>query len=481
MVGLELRFELGRYHATPWGSHVNDAQTEWPPSPWRLIRALYSSSRTNVGLASEREALDRALQTLVDAPPPKYELPAAFAAHTRHYMPQSSYSVMRTTDTAKVLDAFMAVDPRTKLTAWWDVAIDADAADALAHAADALGYLGRSESVCTARVVAGAGPPQERIAAAPAESMDTRDGAWQFVELLCPQRGRALEDLVVSVTQLRAERRTLPPGTAHLTYAVARTDEPALRAPARPPERGPTLAVFRVRGSARPAITEAVAMGEALRAALQSLHGRRRDSKPTSPTFSGRRGDEPRDDQHRHAHYLSLPDGEGRRVERLVVWAPEGFGPAELEALATLKRLSVHQLQDALPVTLTALGGEADLHMTAFLGPARSWRSTTPFGLVRHPKRRHGEVVDSPADQVRLELARRALPEPEDVLLNTGSWHRFRGSKTRQSRLDRARLFGVELRFSQPITGPIALGALSHFGLGVFQAHDGRRGRPNQR
>jgi CRISPR-associated protein Csb2 len=37
---LRLRFPGGRYHATPWGHHVNEGQVEWPPSPWRLLRAL---------------------------------------------------------------------------------------------------------------------------------------------------------------------------------------------------------------------------------------------------------------------------------------------------------------------------------------------------------------------------------------------------------------------------------------------------------
>ena len=39
-VTLKLTFPGGRYHATPWGRHVNEGVPEWPPSPWRLLRAL---------------------------------------------------------------------------------------------------------------------------------------------------------------------------------------------------------------------------------------------------------------------------------------------------------------------------------------------------------------------------------------------------------------------------------------------------------
>ena len=42
MLGLAIRFELGRYHATPWGSHVNDATVEWPPAVHEVFSATPS-------------------------------------------------------------------------------------------------------------------------------------------------------------------------------------------------------------------------------------------------------------------------------------------------------------------------------------------------------------------------------------------------------------------------------------------------------
>ena len=43
MTVLELSFPAGRYHATPWGRHVNEGAVEWPPSPWRIVRALIAT------------------------------------------------------------------------------------------------------------------------------------------------------------------------------------------------------------------------------------------------------------------------------------------------------------------------------------------------------------------------------------------------------------------------------------------------------
>jgi CRISPR-associated protein Csb2 len=36
MLALAFTFPAGRYHATPWGRHVNEADVAWPPEPWRI-------------------------------------------------------------------------------------------------------------------------------------------------------------------------------------------------------------------------------------------------------------------------------------------------------------------------------------------------------------------------------------------------------------------------------------------------------------
>jgi CRISPR-associated protein Csb2 len=49
MPTLLLRFPSRRYHGTPWGHHVNEGQIEWPPSPWRLLRALLATGYNTMG------------------------------------------------------------------------------------------------------------------------------------------------------------------------------------------------------------------------------------------------------------------------------------------------------------------------------------------------------------------------------------------------------------------------------------------------
>lgn len=460
MVGLAIRFDLGRYHANAWSAHVNEGVTEWPPSPWRVIRALYSAARTNLSVVPRLQAFDSALERLIESGPPVYELPRSLPAHTRHYVPLRTHSAQRTA-TSKIIDAFRAISPNEELKVWWQAELRAVEADALRDGARALGYLGRSESACSARMMAGAGP--ESPSAWPA----TDAGEHEVVQLLCPTPGVELSEVAASVTDLRRQRVSLPPGAQLTGFAVREPDETTARPTTSPAQERPTLALMRLRGPARAGFVDAVAVAQALRAAALSRYGQAQDGA-SSPTLSGRAGSDRRTDQHRHAHYLVLPDRSGRRVDRLVVWCPEGLAPAEVSALAAIRRLTVRGLSESMDVAVSALGDQETMNLPAILGPARRWRSLTPFALPRHPKQRQGHLVDGPEDQIRRELAVRGSPEPTGVVLEHGSWHRFRTQKAGQSRLDRAGVFGARLEFSDELVGPLSLGALCHYGLGLF-------------
>jgi len=84
MTVIELTFPAGRFHATPWGRHVNEGAVEWPPSPWRLLRALIATWKRKAPDLNE-ETIKEILSALCD--PPHFALPPATFSHTRHYMP----------------------------------------------------------------------------------------------------------------------------------------------------------------------------------------------------------------------------------------------------------------------------------------------------------------------------------------------------------------------------------------------------------
>src|SRR5579875_3886216 len=102
---IKLTFPAGRYHATPWGRHVNEGVPEWPPSPWRLLRALVAVWRRTCPEDFSEAQVRRILGTLVE--PPHFRLPPYRVAHTRHYMP---WEKKGPADRTLVFDTFVAVE-----------------------------------------------------------------------------------------------------------------------------------------------------------------------------------------------------------------------------------------------------------------------------------------------------------------------------------------------------------------------------------
>ncbi len=459
--GLAVRFDLDRYHATPWGTHVNDGQVEWPPSPWRLLRALFSASRMDVRLADLSAQADAGLGRLLAAPPPRYALPPSAAAHSRHYMPSQKWSPTAPGETDLVVDAFRVFARDADLRVWWDVALAPSELEALARAAASIGHLGRSESVCTVRVLDAAPPAFD---AEPLTSADHPPDAT--TDLLCPNGSATLAELIAPVMSLRRARRLMPPGSRWVRYRV---EEELAATPAPAQARHPTLALLRIAGTGRPNLREAVALAEVVRSNLQGAFGRRTE-RTASPTLSGHVDGKPRGDQHRHAHYLALPERDRRRVDRIAIWAPEGLAPDEVAALASLHEMRLRDTPEPLRVALAALGDHTTMREDTLLGPSTQWTTTTPFILPRHPKRRRGRLVEGPIDQMFRELELRGLPAPDEIEILRGDWSSYRRTRSGGSRRTAPPAVGARLRFASEVPGPIALGALSHFGAGLFLA-----------
>src|ERR1051326_5524195 len=116
---VELRFPTGRVHATPLGRHVNEGAVEWPPSPWRILRALVATWHLKAKTDVSEPVVRELLHTLASKPP-VYQWPGASLGHTRHYMPIIEGKSQKTT---KVFDAFIHVSGPLRVA--WDVLLSA--------------------------------------------------------------------------------------------------------------------------------------------------------------------------------------------------------------------------------------------------------------------------------------------------------------------------------------------------------------------
>lgn len=209
MVSIELRFPAGRFHATPWDRHVNEGTVEWPPSPWRLMRALVATWHLKA-LPDLDAASMTSLVEVLASEPPIYRLPHASAAHTRHYMPigQLKDGEERTT---KVFDTFLHVERGEPAVLTWP---NVEMTDSQQRDLDLLlrrmTYLGRAESWVDARVVLVREPETylgSHAAVVPL-APDALPGSNEtLIRVLCPRTSIEIETWRTRALDEEVERR----------------------------------------------------------------------------------------------------------------------------------------------------------------------------------------------------------------------------------------------------------------------------------
>ncbi len=461
-VELVIRFPFGRYHATPWDRNPNEGAVEWPPSPWRLLRALYATWRNRVS------DLDGAVVlALLDAlsDPPVYVLPPHAGGHTRHYLPGTAERPGVSTDRTKVLDTFLSLPLDGEVVVRWDLTLPADQQEAFERLASHLTYLGRAESVCVAMARV-AEVPDGRPSCVPLPAEDGRAGT---LDVLVPVRPLDEAALVVTPSHLRdVLRRREPPGSQRVRYSAPPEDRIRRRSTPRPAIEQATAVRWSF-PSPRPSRKAAVAWTDTLRNAALSTYGRQgRRSAP--PVLSGKADDGGHAvSQHHHVHWLAIGDPDDPRIDSLVAWSgdPKGFPSDVVAALTAVKKLYRAGISDIRPTTLGLEGwGRIEEVVPEIVGPSRVWESYTPFAPARHPKR--VAFDDHVRTSVAQELAWRDLPNAE-VDLVPGPWAHYRRHRPSGERLDDGRrVRGVRLTFGEAQAGPISIGTLSHFGLGLF-------------
>lgn len=520
----EFRFLAGRLHTTPWGSHVNEGVVEWPPSPWRLLRALLATWHLK---ATEQipAPLLRSLIGNLASQPPRYQLPDASTGHTRHYMP---FNEGKNEKTTKIFDTFVTVGKNTPLIVCWDVDLPASERSALDTLLTRLGYLGRAESLVEAQLLPSDEIARFRADVAPMADEPSVRPATDYIRLLTPLSEPAyaawLSQLANSATQsapstkgrktkkasvpaapedlftaLHADTGELqaagwlgePPGSRLLYYT-----RPAHSLEAKPGNsrrikrsgRLPTVARYAIASNVLPRITSALSVAERVHQALLS---RFKDSLPP-PVLLGRDPSGQPLNGHAHAHVFCEPRAKENTIAHVTVYASGGFDPEAQRALRSLGRIWGHGGHD-IELVLIDLGWPETFSDSTLFKPSKVWQSLTPFVSTRHPKTyrdgrpkmsSEGWQIDSPEHEIRRWLSQHTvtadgaveLPrkiEAIDAPVLNGRplrWHDFntrrsQGGGTRAHQPAR----GFRLTFAKPISGPLALGYAAHFGLGLFQ------------
>ena len=523
------RFPGGRYHATPWGNHVNEGLVEWPPSPWRLLRAFIATTFTKLNAPDPLPAdhpLRRLVETLAGTLP-VYHLPSCPSTHSRHYMPLGGKDGKTTLvlDTCAVIgDAALAVS--------WPVVLENDCQSLLMEMIPAISYLGRSESWVEARLLADGemlpadcgheviphepgmikGPGWEQVSLlasiSVAEFTAWRESAQLEIERQFPapegekkipgpvmkSRAKSLvpypADLFSCLTRdtawLQEHKWSQPPGSRRVLYwrkadTLTATRPAIARQPATLASVQAALLALASDTSQKevlPLFSRSLPQAELLHRGLVSRAGG--GKRTDCPVLTGQDADGTPLAGHRHLHILPISLDEPGRVDHFLLWAPMGLDAQAQRAILGLRQTWTKGGDKPLFVTVAGMGSLDDLAATINqschrgLGEATTWVSQTPFVPPRFLKKQGKNAL---VEQVQAELVSRGFPTADHVdVMEREEWveknfHRFvRGRRPPAKAPPQDCGIGLRLTFAKPVHGPICLGYASHFGLGLFAA-----------
>lgn len=510
MPTLSIRFTGGQYHATPWGKAHNEGDVEWPPSPWRMLRALLATGYTklpewqNGRIPDQAVALIEKLASVL----PCYRLPEAIGTHTRHYMPIRGKTTL-------VLDAraVPGID-HPPLLVHWNVELEDTQTDLLRKLALRLGYLGRAESWTECKLIENMPLTDEWIFPCDDNSSIVHGPGWEQVPLIAPISGQeydlwrqAAYERACEGTKLTAAQRkrinalyptdivaslqvetgwlqkngwSQPPGSRKVLYWLPAEKAIGVTAPAPVPvklEKPTQFALLAITADARsrspmPLLQRTLPQAELLHTTIASFVGKTESDQAAAELLGLDAANSPLTG-HQHAHILPLGIlKHDNHLDHFLIWVPGGLGNTSLTVLHKIRQTYMKGGVGTIGVRFAGAGTARDFKQIPgvypFLSKARVWQSLTPFVLPRFRKK---SGKNTPDGQVIAELASRKIPAPDNIeWLRDESLSLRHFIRRRRKKMPPPEDFGyaIRLTFAEPVSGPLCLGYASHFGLGLF-------------
>jgi CRISPR-associated protein Csb2 len=502
---IEQRFPLGRFHATRWNQNpFEDPYGEWPPSPWRLLRALASrwfqyARETDDNDEQKRNGLLQVLATSL----PAFFLPSLTwrGAAIKQYQPTevswtdkaqkaAAYRVPQRTLTEDHYRALPTDKP--VIWSWQEIELTDSQKELLDKLLERIHYFGRAETFCHMRRL-----DVLPDGVQPNTTFKEKDAGGMVPVLVpLPRQELNLKSLLAATGSDTLKGRPIPPGTAW--YYVALPQRPVVTNKVKHVpcfSHDLNCLQFAVGGRVYPPLARWVKVterfrGHVLKHLSAQITGDHRfhyglltpEQREMLGLLSGKNGEGHPLQGHQHAFFLLWPDNNGVPT-RLVVWRRTPFTDQEIQALLAASERPISWANGApdWAVRLVPLPFETS-PPSGILSEARIWRSATPFvpPANRRRFRKNGRVRpgESP-EQVLMKLLQadgNLLPkrvssfeiseERSWVILHETRQRRQYRTETHTSWVRPGYWFQVE--FEEPVRGPLIFGDSCHFGLGLF-------------
>jgi CRISPR-associated protein Csb2 len=397
MTTIQITFPWGRYYAHPWGINPTRLrEPEWPPSPWRLLRALASAwFRAHPGQAPSADCI-ALVETLGRELPDIWTGKVSFS-HTVHWQPNYGAADKDARADASYKNTrhenhFAAVASPVFFR-WQEINLPSEHFTLLKTLLAELSYAEPGNETHWCKPTGG-----RKISSTCREVFCPKPDDFHFTDLwsrradnLAPDSPNAPAHLVDKLLSSDmkadgAEWRSyqMPEGWPH--KFIVRTPRTARPTNKPAPSVGPKVAHYlcfslQCRVPLLPKFI--VPLSEQFRDTanhhLCKVHG---DGTPSFALFGHDRPDDAVGD-HQHAFYLPMvrKDSPGEGLQELHIWCPYGFTQAEVEILLRVQRLNWGSGKYPVRPVLMALSKTPPEDAPFATGKTASklWRSVSPF------------------------------------------------------------------------------------------------------
>jgi CRISPR-associated protein Csb2 len=504
---IEQTFPLGRFHAARWkqGS-FGDRHGEWPPSPYRLLRALamrWFQYAREMGWDNQEEENHRSqllyplLESLASDQPSFY-LPAASwrGPAVKQYQPTAvewtdklkKAAGYKKPSTTLVEDHYRVIPAQEPVFWFWRGIEIADCCINLLDALlDRILYFGRAESYCRMRRVKSV---PNGIEANCSLSEIRASGSVPVLSFI--PREMELKYLLEYLLRPTGEMmsKPTPPGTrwyyAELPRLPSRTPIPPLRVThpsglhciqfavggrVLPPMHSWVRLTERFRGRVIKELAKLISPNSKGEYQLLDDHHRRKLSLISGKDEHGKPLS-----GHRHAYFLLWPDENGYPT-RLLAVRGDPFTHEEIEAMlrASERPIAWDYNSPEWKVRLVPMPFGVKPPEGLF-AKSRVWKTITPFvpPAERHRFRKGRERSSESIERIVTKLLNGKASPSYVEITSRSEWVKLHETLERRRLRIKSRTpwvrpgYHLKITFQEEVSGPLILGDSCHFGLGLF-------------
>lgn len=471
MLIVNIKFINGQYHATPWGRNVSEGVAEFPPSPYRLIRAIIDSWLRKNRDIKEQE-IEKIIMLMSDEKP-KFKVPPYTQSFIKSYMSKNDRNPEKKD---LIYDGFIRVVPGSFVKIIWENAqITEQESLLLSRIVSAINYLGRSDSWVDISISSQYEELNYNIF--PIDRTIANEDRLKSLRIASPvskaeYNGKIswLSAFQMSTNDVIAKNIKSPPSLTFHDYYV---DEPKIYENNKikhiSAESKVNTFIYSLHTSVPPQVIETLPIAERMHTIINGRY--KKKFNKASENFSGRSnmtghlltG-------HKHTYILPVDRNEDGRIDRIVLKSVLNFDEDELYVLDSVSEIWQSGGRPNVKLIPIEWGDSRDME-TIF--KSNIFRSVTPFIPTRHFRKGRGIYGEWLKNEVLRELKNHDMPLPVtvsnlktlDLKGHTFYWLEFmRSRKGDEQKVG----YGFEIKFEDYVEGPFSIGYGAHFGLGMF-------------